>query len=368
MAWSRAMDPPRRHGGWNGSCWCPPAPDDASPGPAMIRGVTRPARRRPGQVLPGRAAGPGTRARGGRATTGGMSTPLAGLGLDMPVIAAPMAGGASTPALVTAAALAGGLGFLAAGYKTPQALAGQIAEVRSAGLPFGVNLFAPNPVPADLGAYRRYARAIQPEADRYGLDLAGDDPAEDDDHWAEKVALLTADPVPLVSFTFGIPEPGRDRGPPPGRVTGRADRDVGGGGSRRRRRPGRSAGRAGLGGGRALRHAHPGAPPGAGPAGHADRPGPRRDHGAAAGGGRARRARRCRRGLPGGGGRRRRRHRAAPGRRERRFPGPPGRAGRPTPRHDRHPGLHRGLARASATCSPTATTWSRPRGTRPSTT
>ena len=29
---------------------------------------------------------------------------------------------------------------------------------------------------------------------------------EDDDHWADKVALLTADPVPLVSFTFGIPE------------------------------------------------------------------------------------------------------------------------------------------------------------------
>ena len=60
-----------------------------------------------------------------------MSTPLAGLGLDIPVIAAPMAGGASTPALVIAAARAGGLGFLAAGYKTPQVLAGQIAEVRS---------------------------------------------------------------------------------------------------------------------------------------------------------------------------------------------------------------------------------------------
>ena len=45
----------------------------------------------------------------------GMSTALAGLGLDIPVIAAPMAGGASTPALVIAAARAGGLGFLAAG-------------------------------------------------------------------------------------------------------------------------------------------------------------------------------------------------------------------------------------------------------------
>jgi nitronate monooxygenase len=136
-----------------------------------------------------------------------MSTPLAGLGLDIPVIAAPMAGGASTPALVIAAAWAGGLGFLAAGYQTPQALAGQITEVRSAGVPFAVNVFAPNPVPADPAAYRRYARALRPEAERYGLDLPGGDPAEDDDHWAGKVALLISDPVPLVSFTFGFPEP-----------------------------------------------------------------------------------------------------------------------------------------------------------------
>jgi nitronate monooxygenase len=136
-----------------------------------------------------------------------MSSPLAGLGLDIPVIAAPMAGGASTPALVIAAARAGGLGFLAAGYQTPQALAGQITEVRSAGVPFAVNVFAPNPVPADPAAYRRYARALRPEAERYGLDLPGGDPAEDDDHWAGKVALLISDPVPLVSFTFGFPEP-----------------------------------------------------------------------------------------------------------------------------------------------------------------
>ena len=135
-----------------------------------------------------------------------MSNPLAGLSLGIPVIAAPMAGGPSTPALVIAAARAGGLGFLAAGYKTPQALASQITEVRSAGVPFGVNVFAPNPVPANPEAYRRYARVIRPEAERYGLDLPGDHPMEDDDHWADKVALLTADPVPLVSFTFGIPE------------------------------------------------------------------------------------------------------------------------------------------------------------------
>ncbi|MFC9901305.1 nitronate monooxygenase [Rhodococcus sp. NPDC127593] len=45
----------------------------------------------------------------------------------------PIAGGASTPALVIAAARAGGLGFLAAGYKAPQTLADQVATVRAAG-------------------------------------------------------------------------------------------------------------------------------------------------------------------------------------------------------------------------------------------
>ena len=136
-----------------------------------------------------------------------MGTPLAGLGLDIPLIAAPMAGGPSTPALVTAAARAGGLGFLAGGYKAPAALASQIAEVRGAGVPFGINLFAPNPVPVEPGAYRRYAEAIQPEADRYGLDLPGGDPVEDDDHWDAKIALLLADPVPLTGFTYATAEP-----------------------------------------------------------------------------------------------------------------------------------------------------------------
>src|ERR1700742_3263737 len=97
-----------------------------------------------------------------------MNSPLSSLlslPVDLPVLAAPMAGGPSTAALVTAAARAGSPGFLAAGYKTPDQLAGQIAEVRGqtatgagagagaragAGTGvFGVNLFVPNPVPAD---------------------------------------------------------------------------------------------------------------------------------------------------------------------------------------------------------------------------
>jgi len=132
---------------------------------------------------------------------------LAGLGLTHPVLAAPMAGGPSTPALVVAAARAGSLGLLAAGYKTPQLLSEQIAEVRRQGVGFGVNVFAPNPVPVDHEAFARYAAEVQPDADRYGIDLGARQPREDDDHWAEKIELLLADPVPLVSFTFGLPDP-----------------------------------------------------------------------------------------------------------------------------------------------------------------
>lgn len=134
-------------------------------------------------------------------------TLLSGLGVTTPVLAAPMAGGATTPRLVAAAAAAGSLGFLAAGYKDPEAVAEQIAEVRAMGVPFGVNVFAPNPLPVDPAAYREYAGALRPEAERLDVELPPE-PREDDDAWAAKIDLLLAEPVPLVSFTFGLPEAG----------------------------------------------------------------------------------------------------------------------------------------------------------------
>jgi NAD(P)H-dependent flavin oxidoreductase YrpB (nitropropane dioxygenase family) len=130
---------------------------------------------------------------------------LSDLGADLAILAAPMAGGPSTPALVTAAARAGGLGFLAGGYRSAQALAGQIHTMRMEDVPFGVNLFVPHPVPVSDEAYRRYAREVQTVADRYGLTLP-EAPIEDDDQWTDKIDLLTSSPVPWVSFTFGIPD------------------------------------------------------------------------------------------------------------------------------------------------------------------
>jgi nitronate monooxygenase len=143
-----------------------------------------------------------------RTSVGGVGL-LADIGTTSPVVAAPMAGGPTTPALVSAAAGAGSLAFLAAGYLAPEALAGQLAEVRAGATVYGVNLFAPNPVPVDRAAYASYRRRLLPEAERLGLEPADlpELPVEDDDHWRDKVDLLLAEPAPVVSFTFGIPGP-----------------------------------------------------------------------------------------------------------------------------------------------------------------
>lgn len=143
-------------------------------------------------------------ARFARATVEPVLAALAELGVTLPVLAAPMAGGPTTPDLVVAASRAGSMGFLGGGYQSADALGEQIRAVRARTDRFGVNLFAPNPVPVDPAAYVRYRDRVRPEAERLGATVP-EEPREDDDHWQDKVDLLVADPVPVVSFTFGIP-------------------------------------------------------------------------------------------------------------------------------------------------------------------
>src|SRR5689334_1922783 len=113
-----------------------------------------------------------------------------------------MAGGATTPELVAAVADAGALGFVAAGYLTAGQLRDQIAAVRErTRTPFGANLFVP--WPRQDTSVENYAKHIAPDADRLGVELGT--PRWDDDDWAAKLALLLADPLPVVSLTFGCP-------------------------------------------------------------------------------------------------------------------------------------------------------------------
>ncbi|MFC0554292.1 NAD(P)H-dependent flavin oxidoreductase [Planotetraspora thailandica] len=128
-------------------------------------------------------------------------------GTAVPVIQAPMAGGAATPALVAAVSSAGGLGFLAAGYRTAAAVQEEITAVRGrTDAPFGVNVFVPGPAStaADEAAVARYRDELAPEALRYGVAVP-EEVAWDDDGWQEKIDLLVAERVPVVSFTFGCP-------------------------------------------------------------------------------------------------------------------------------------------------------------------
>ncbi|MBR7838546.1 nitronate monooxygenase [Actinospica durhamensis] len=126
--------------------------------------------------------------------------------LSAPLIQAPMAGGPSTPALAAAVSRAGGLGFLAGGYLPAAALAEQIALLRgqAGAAPFGVNLFVPRPV-AEPESVATYRAALEPEAARLGVALPEPD-LDDDDVWPEKISMLLEDPVPVASFTFGLPE------------------------------------------------------------------------------------------------------------------------------------------------------------------
>ena len=127
------------------------------------------------------------------------------LGLRLPIVQAPMAGGPSTVGLAVAVSEAGGLGFLAGGYKHPSAVRDEVRAVRAATAEqFGVNVFVPGPA-GDAAAVRRYAAELQAEAERWGVALGN--PRSDDDDWDAKVSVLVEERVPVVSFTFGLPRP-----------------------------------------------------------------------------------------------------------------------------------------------------------------
>ena len=92
--------------------------------------------------------------------------------LEVPVVGAPMAGGPTTPALAAAVSEAGGLGFLAARYKTAEAVRADIAAVRSTtARPFGINLFYPTRDEVDEAAIAAYADRLRAEVERYGVDV-----------------------------------------------------------------------------------------------------------------------------------------------------------------------------------------------------
>jgi nitronate monooxygenase len=129
------------------------------------------------------------------------------LGIELPIMQAPMGGGPSTPELVAAVSNAGGLGSLGAPYLTPEQILDAVRRVRAlTERPFAVNLFA--------GAYQT-ENAIDPAP---MLALLGEAhaalglpppvlPALPPDPFAAQLAAVLEARPPIFSFTFGIPKP-----------------------------------------------------------------------------------------------------------------------------------------------------------------
>lgn len=121
------------------------------------------------------------------------------------VVLAPLAGGPSTPELAAAVSNAGGLGFVAAGYLSADELAARIAQARRlTDGPLAVNVFVLARPEVDFEAVAAYARELEPDARRLGVELG--EPRFDDDQLAAKLEAASG-AVEVLSTTFGCLPP-----------------------------------------------------------------------------------------------------------------------------------------------------------------
>ncbi len=140
-----------------------------------------------------------------------METLLQTLGIDLPIIQAPMAG-VSTPAMAAAVSNAGGLGSIGVGPVGAEAARAMIAAVGAAtDRPFNVNVFCNRPAVADPSREAAWLARLAPVFRRLGaeppvrLTEVYRSFVEDD---AMLAVLLEARPR-VVSFHFGLPPAGR---------------------------------------------------------------------------------------------------------------------------------------------------------------
>ena len=130
------------------------------------------------------------------------------LGIDYPIIQAPMAG-ASTPELAAAVCNAGGVGSLGMALNDPETIREAIRDTKSrTNRAFNINLFGPDPDP-DLGpppeggteAMQEILSAYHEEMDAGPVTLPGPPAFTLED----QIDVIVAEGVPIFSFHFHIP-------------------------------------------------------------------------------------------------------------------------------------------------------------------
>lgn len=128
------------------------------------------------------------------------------LGIELPIIQAPMAG-VQGSALAIAVSNAGGLGSLPCAMLAPDAMRRELATIRSqTSKPFNVNFFChaqPAPDPEREAAWRT---ALAPYFAEYGIDASAITPGPGRLSFnAEAADVLAQFAPPVVSFHFGLP-------------------------------------------------------------------------------------------------------------------------------------------------------------------
>jgi nitronate monooxygenase len=133
------------------------------------------------------------------------------LGIEVPIVQAPMAGGWTTPALVAGVSEAGGMGTLAGGRVPADDLRRLIQETRRlTHRPFGVNLLDPAPAAPgpDDAAAPAVLRSIR---ERLGIPAEPPPGSSDFPSAAEALEIALDLGVRIVNFAMGSPRPYVDR-------------------------------------------------------------------------------------------------------------------------------------------------------------
>lgn len=130
------------------------------------------------------------------------------LGVDLPIIQAPMAG-VQGHELAIAVSNAGGLGSLPCAMLSSEGLRNELAIIkRQTTKPYNVNFFCHVPPAPDDEVEKRWLQTLSPYFSEYGIDAntqtlqSGRSPFN-----AEAAEILEEFKPPVVSFHFGLPEP-----------------------------------------------------------------------------------------------------------------------------------------------------------------
>ncbi|MCS4311349.1 nitronate monooxygenase [Pseudomonas sp. BIGb0381] len=129
------------------------------------------------------------------------------LGIDVPIIQAPMAG-ATTAAMVIATNEAGALGSMPAATLSIEQLRAALTSIRQASTrPINVNFFCHQPPAADEERDRRWKALLEPYYRELGADFEAPTPVSDRAPFNDAACqVVEAFRPEVVSFHFGLPE------------------------------------------------------------------------------------------------------------------------------------------------------------------